>query len=370
MRRRIKYKQLFRKVRFTVNILKKTAALLALILVLTACGGGTISGPDGPTVKVPESGPAADAGTQEDVTPPEDGPGPADDLTVPVRAAALKGPTAMGMVRMMADDGINSYTLAGAADEVTPLLIKGELDMACVPANLAAVLYNQTEGEIVTLAVNTLGVLYIVENGEAVQSVADLAGKTIAAAGKGSTPEFGLRYLLEQNGLDPDKDVAVDWKSEHAECVSALAAGNVTVALLPQPFVTVAQGKLENLRIALDLTAEWDALDNGSAMITGVIIARRAFIEEHPEAVDAFLEDYAESVAWVNANTTEAAALIGELGIVDAAVAEKALPYCNIVCITGKELEEKLSGYLGVLFDALPQSVGGALPEHDFYYGA
>ena len=144
----------------------------------------------------------------------------------------------------------------------------------------------------------------------------------------------------------------------------------MTVALLPQPFVTVAKGKLENLRIALDLTAEWDALDNGSAMITGVIIARRAFIEEHPEAVDAFLEDYAESVAWVNANTTEAAALIGELGIVDAAVAEKALPYCNIVCITGKELEEKLSGYLGVLFDTLPQSVGGALPEHDFYYGA
>ena len=224
----------------------------------------------------------------------------------------------------------NSYTftLAGAADEVTPALIKGELDMACVPANLASVLYNKTEGQIVTLAVNTLGVIYIVENGNAVQSMADLAGKTI------------------------------------------VAAGAATMALLPQPVVAVAQTKLPDLRVALDLTEEWDALDNGSGLITGVVVARKAVVEENPGAVDAFLADYAESVDWVNSNTADAAQLIGEYGIVDAAVAEKALPYCNIVCITGSEMKTKLSGYLQVLSDAEASSVGGALPEDDFYYGA
>ena len=218
---------------------------------------------------------------------------------------------------------------------------------------------------------NTLGVLYIVENGgESVQSMADLKGKTIVAAGKGSTPEFGLRYLLEQNGLDPDRDVTVDWKSEHAECVAALAAGTADLALLPQPFVTVAQGKLEKLRVALDLTAEWDALDNGSAMITGVAVARRAFVEEQPELTGAFLEDYAASVDWVNAHPAEAAELISANGIIESpAVAEKALPHCNIVCLTGEEMHEKLSGYLQVLAEANPASVGGELPGDDFFYG-
>ena len=240
--------------------------------------------------------------------------------------------------------------------------------MACVPANLAAVLYNKTEGEIEVLAVNTLGVLYIVENGESVQSIADLKGQTIVAAGKGSTPEYALRYLLSENGIDPDNDVTIDWKSEHSECVAALASGQATIALLPQPFVTVAQSKIEGLRMALDLTKEWDALGNGSSLITGVIVARREVVEENPAAVNEFLKEYAESVDWVNGNTADAAALIGEYGIVDAAVAEKALPYCNIVCLTGEEMQQKLSGYLQVLADANADSVGGAMPEADFYY--
>ena len=201
--------------------------------------------------------------------------------------AALKGPTAMGLVKLMKDSESGettgneyTFTLAGSADEVTPALLKGELDMACVPANLAAVLYNKTEGEIEVLAVNTLGVLYIVENGESVHSMADLKGKTIVAAGKGSTPEYALRYLLTENGIDPDNDVTIDWKSEHSECVAALASGQASVALLPQPFVTVAQSKIEGLRMALDLNAEWDALDNGSALITGVIVARRGGLSQ------------------------------------------------------------------------------------------
>lgn len=347
-----------------MKALKTLALALALLLALSACG--VIRSDDGPAQVVGGSNPAEEPASETAPESPEEAPPEVSAL----RVGALKGPTAMGMVRMMSDDGVNRYTLAGSADELTPKLIKGELDIICVPANLAAVLYNKTEGQLVTLAVNTLGVLYIVENGgESVQSMADLKGKTIVAAGKGSTPEFGLRYLLEQNGLDPDQDMTVDWKSEHAECVAALAAGTADIALLPQPFVTVAQGKLEKLRVALDLTEEWDALDNGSAMITGVAVARRELVEERPELVEKFLIEYARSVEWVNENTAEAAELVATNGIIESpAVAEKALPHCNIVCLTGEEMREKLSGYLSVLAEANPESVGGRLPEDGFYY--
>ena len=315
---------------------------------------------------------------------------PVQEAPTTLRVGALKGPTAMGLVELMKasdlvsagedvpqaydnlPDAVDSYTftLAAAATELAPQLVKGDLDIACVPANLAATLYQQTEGEVVTLGINTLGVLYIVENGNAVQSLADLEGKTMVASGKDSTPEYALRYLLEENGVDPDTGVVIDWKNEHSECVSALASGAATIALLPQPFVTVAESKMPELRTALDLTEQWDALDNGSALITGVVVARRDVVKAHPQAVERFLEQYAASVDWVNANTADAAALIGEYGIVDAAVAEKALPACNIVCITGSEMKEKLSGYLQVLCDASADSVGGAMPGDDFYYGA
>ena len=315
---------------------------------------------------------------------------PVQEAPTTLRVGALRGPTAMGLVELMKasdlvsageevpqaydnlPDAVDSYTftLAAAATELAPQLVKGDLDIACVPANLAATLYQQTEGEVVTLGINTLGVLYIVENGNAVQSLADLEGKTMVASGKDSTPEYALRYLLEENGVDPDTGVVIDWKNEHSECVSALASGAATIALLPQPFVTVAESKMPELRTALDLTEQWDVLDNGSALITGVVVARRDVVEAHPQAVERFLEQYAASVDWVNANTADAAALIGEYGIVDAAVAEKALPACNIVCITGSEMKEKLSGYLQVLCDASADSVGGAMPGDDFYYGA
>ena len=285
--------------------------------------------------------------------------------------AALKGPTAMGLAKMMRDhenDDTYAFTIAASADAVTPALLKGEIDMACIPANLAAVLYNKTGGAIQVLAVNTLGVLYIVENGDSVQSIDDLRGQTIVAAGKGSTPEYALRYLLRENGIDPDRDITIDWKSEHAECVAALAAGQATIALLPQPFVTVAQSKIENLRMAIDLNEVWNALDNGSALITGVIVARRQAVEENPEAARAFLREYVESVAWTNENAADAAAIIGEYGIVDAPIAERALPHCNIVYITGAELTEKLRGYLQVLYNADPAAIGGAMPDEDFYF--
>ena len=289
------------------------------------------------------------------------------------RVGALKGPTAMGMVRMMEDHADDyAFTLAAAPDEIVPLLVKGELDIAAVPANLGAVLYNNTDGAVRAVAVNTLGVLYIVERGDTVHAVEDLRGRTLVTAGKGSTPEYALNYILRGNGLDPEADLTVEFKSEHAECLAAMLQDASVVAMLPQPFATVARTKAEDMRVALDLNAEWDALQAGaeapSGLITGIAVARAAFIDEHPEAVAQFLADYADSVAFVQENVEEAAQLIGKFDIFEAPVAEKALPYCNIVFIAGEEMKAKLGGYLAALADQDPAAVGGALPGEDFYY--
>ncbi len=286
---------------------------------------------------------------------------------------ALKGPTAMGMVKMMSDgDEAFDFTIAAAIDEVTPLLVKGDVDIAAVPANVSSVLYNNTEGKVRVLAVNTLGVLYIVENGDSVKSFEDLRGRTIYASGKGATPEYALNYLLTANGLDPEKDVTIEYKSEHTECLASLLANENSVAMLPQPFVTTAQMKQPAIRIALDLNVEWDRVQEGSdhpsALLTGVVVARSAFIEENPEAVNAFLDAYQESVAFANENLEETAFLIGQYDIVTEEVAKAALPYCGITYIDGEEMQTRLSGYLQVLFDQNPASVGGALPDENFYY--
>ena len=290
-----------------------------------------------------------------------------------VRVTALKGPTAMGLVKMMDDaDPGYSFEIAPSADVVAPALVKGEVDIAAVPANLASVLYNNTQGGVQVLAVNTLGVIYIVDTSGDVNSVEDLKGRTIYASGKGATPEYALSYILSENGLDPEKDVQLEWKSEHAECLASLLSDPEGIAMLPQPFVTTAQMQNEQVRVALDLTEEWDRLQEGkedaSGLITGVAVVRTAFAEEHPEEVAAFLEGYKESVDYVTTNTAEAAELIGGFDIVPAPVAEKALPACNITFISGEEMKAKLSGYLQVLYDQNPESVGGALPGDDFYY--
>ena len=291
--------------------------------------------------------------------------------------AALKGPTAMGMVKMMSDDAQNDqptfdFNIYASADEITPKLVQGELDIAAVPANLASVLYNNTEGQVQVLAINTLGVLYIVENGDTVQSVEDLRGKTIYASGKGNTPEYALRYLLEGNGIDPDADVTIEWKSEHSECVAALAADPAGIAMLPQPFVTTAQAQNENLRVALDITEEWDKLaeESGSdaALLTGVVVARKEFVEQNPQLVGEFLSLYEKSVAFANEEVEETAKLIGEYDIVPEAVAAKALPECNITFLEGGEMKAKLSAYLQTLMDQNPKAIGGAMPGDDFYY--
>lgn len=301
------------------------------------------------------------------------------DQAVDVRIGALKGPTGMGLAGMMGDapsgvseDNAYVFELAGSADELTPMLVQGDLDICMVPANLAAVLYQKTEGAVQVLALNTLGVLDIVCVDESVQNIGDLAGRTIVSAGKGSTPEYALRYLLESNGIDPDSDVTIEWKSEHAECLAELAADPSVVAMLPQPFATSALSKVEGARIALDLNDAWDeaAQANGSdaQLVTGVAVVRAEFAEQHPEALAAFMEDYAASVAYVNGDVDEAAQAIGDAGIIEAAVASKAIPYCNIVFVAGDQMRSSLSGYLQTLYDAAPESVGGAMPDEGFYH--
>ncbi|MDD6967518.1 MAG: ABC transporter substrate-binding protein [Firmicutes bacterium] len=289
-----------------------------------------------------------------------------------IQVGALTGPTAMGMVRLL-EDGKGTYepTILGAADELVPLILQGEIDIASVPANLAATLYNKTQGGITVLAVNVLGVLYIGEyNTENLQSLADLKGQTIYATGKGSTPEYFLRYVLSQNGIDPDKDVTVEWKSEPSEVVALLNAEQKGIAMLPQPYVTAAAAQLgEGFRVALSLSDEWAALDNGTLCTTAVVMARKEFAEQNPEAVEQFLTELEASVAWVNENVEDAAQLCGDYGIIKAPVAQKAIPQCNLVCITGADMQQSLSGCLNVIFEENPKAVGGALPESDFYYG-
>ena len=292
-----------------------------------------------------------------------------------IHVGSLKGPTTMGMVKLLddCDKGISvnkyTYQMAAAADELTPLLLKGELDVLAVPVNLAAVLYQKSQHEIQLLAINTLGVLYVVEKGG--QTVTDwqsLRGKTIYSSGKGGTPEYTFRYLLAQNGLDMDKDVNMEWVSEPSEIVAQLSAKDQGIAVLPQPFVTVASTKLEGLRTAMDLTEEWDKLNNGSKLITAGLVIRKAFAEEHPAAVAKLLSEYAASVSYVNGNPEEASALIESYDIVKAPIAQKAIPYCNLVCITGGEMKTITEGYLSTLCDQNPKAVGGEMPGADFYY--
>ena len=246
------------------------------------------------------------------------------------------------------------------------------MDIAAVPLNLASVLYNKTSGGVKLCAVGVLGVLYITEfNGETVQSLADLKGKTIYATGKGSTPEYFLRYLLAENGLDLDTDVTVEWKSEPSEVVALLKAENGGIAMLPQPYVTAAAAQLgEGFRAAVSLSEAWDALDNGSRCVTAGVIVRTAFAEAHPEAVEAFLAEMAESVDWVNADPADAGEICGALNIVKAPIAAKAIPNCNLVCLTGEEMISAATGTLETLFALNPSAVGGALPGEDFWFGA
>lgn len=300
-----------------------------------------------------------------------------------LKIIALKGPTGMGMAPLMIkyiaiDAAPYKFSIVGAPDEIAPMLAKKEADIAALPANLAAILSKKTNGEIQIIAINTLGVLSIVSKGDAIHSVSDLRGKTLYASGKGSTPEYILNYLLDSYGLTED-DVKIEWKSEHSECLAAISESDDAnaAAMLPQPFVTSALMKIDGLKIALDLTEEWDKLQmlksSDSALskcVTGVLVARKEIAKSYPEKVDEFLKEYEESVNFVNENVDDAAKMIGSFEIVPENIAKDAIPKCNIVCITGGEMKEKLTGYYKVLFDQNPDSIGGSMPEDDLFYKA
>ena len=295
---------------------------------------------------------------------------------VAVKVAVLKGPTGMGMVKLMEDNANHQenvkyeFIVSGAPDELIGKVVNGEVDMAALPTNMAATLYQKTHGQIQLTAVNTLGVLYIVENGTEINSINDLKGKKMYASGKGATPDYALRYILKQNGIDPEKDIEVDFSVQHAEVAATFAAGDAPIALLPQPHVTSALMKNKNARIALDLTEEWEKAAKGTSQLAvGCMVVQKDFAQKHEPVLSQFLQQYEQSVEWVNANAAEAGILIEKHGILpNAKLAETALPKCNIVFMDANESKDLLNGFYKVLFDFNPASVGGKIPDEAFYY--
>ncbi len=362
---------------------------LAVILLFAACASNatqteprpeTTPAPTAAPTAAPTQAPAptessAPAGTGSGETAGEQGgAAPADETgsePVEVRIGSLKGPTTMGIVNLMkaAEKGETadrySFTMATDASEIAAGIVKGDLDVALVPANLAAVLYNnKTDKGITVIDVNTLGVLYCVTGDESIGSVGDLAGKTVYLTGQGTTPEYSLRYLLDRFGV---KDCTLEFKSEAAEVAAVLASDPQAIGVLPQPFATVAQAQNEALREAFYLSEAWAAVSEGSRSITGVTIVRKDFLTENPEAVSRFIEAHGASAAAANSDVEGTAALVVEYGIIEKApIAGKALPKCGITCLTGEEMKEAVMGYLRVLYDADPSSVGGAMPEDGF----
>ena len=287
---------------------------------------------------------------------------------VTVNIGVLKGPTGMSAAWLMDQNdqklSANEYnfTVAGTPDAITGQLINGDMDIAALPTNAISALYNKTEGKISVLGVNALGVLYILENGNSINSVSDLAGKTVLASGKGSTAEYVLNYILEKNGVIAE----IVWAAEHSEAATLALKGDYDIVMLPEPFVTNVTAKSDAFRVALDLTEEWEALGNGELTMGGIAV-RTAFLEEHPDAVKAFVDEYGKSVALTNSQPEDAAKLIAKYEIAAEEVAKNAIPRCNIVWLHGKDYKAVLENFLGVVYNANPAGIGGKMPGNDFY---
>lgn len=302
--------------------------------------------------------------------------GKQEQQTALVRVGSLKGPTSMGLLSLMElseqeeAEGEYEFTMAAQADELLALMVKGELDVVLVPANVAGVLYQKLEGGVAVVDINTLGVLYMVTGNDEIHSVEDLKGRTIYLTGKGTTPDYVLHYILAGNGMT-ENDYMLEYKSEATEVAALLAEEPDAVGLLPQPFVTAACMQNEALSVVLDLNEEWTKLqgEDGSSLVTGVTVVRRDYLEEQEASVTLFLKEHEKSVEAINDDPAGGAVLAVEAGIVaKEAIAQKAIPACNITYIDGEEMKQALSGYLEVLYEQDPTSVGGALPEDDIYY--
>lgn len=339
---------------------KLTAFLLALVLVLSlaACAGNTSTST--PVSSEESSSQETETSSMEELPKTN------------IRVYTLKGPTGMGMVQLMenaeAGTAANNYTftLCAAPTDIVSAIASGNADIAAAPVNVASALYNKTSGNVQVLGVNTLGVLYILSK-EPLESLSDLQGKTIYSAGQGATPEFVLNKVLRENGINPETDVTVEYLSEHSEVVAQAAAGNAEIVLLPEPNVTALLSKDLGFSIAFDMTEEWGKVCDAD-LAMGCVIARKDFVEEHPEAVAAFLAEYAASVEYVNTDPTAPEAIAKQEIVAAAGVAKAAIPNCNIVLITGEEMKAVMQENLQVLFEGDPSLVGGKLPDEDFYY--
>lgn len=356
------------------NKIKKlaVATAAAMLLLFTAVGCKALKSTDEAVTNTVEATETTE--TEHDTAALETEQEPAAEEAV--RIGSLKGATSIGLVSLMHQAGkaetINDYrfTIETTADTLLPMMIKKELDIALLPANVASILYQKSEGAVCVIDINTLGLLYVVSADDSVASIQDLKGKTLYLTGKGTTPDFAIQYLLEKNNLTTE-DVTLEYKSEATEVAALLAENPESYGLLPQPFATAACVKNSALKEVIDITAEWDLVsaDSKSRLVTGVTVVRKEFLEQRPDAVAAFLTEHQASAEFANTEVEDAAELVADLGIIEKAeIAVKAMPKCNITYIDGEAMKTALSGYLQTLYDLNPDAVGGSLPKEDFYW--
>lgn len=295
-----------------------------------------------------------------------------------IKIATLNGPTTIGVLGLLKGDAsagsANTYKydqIYAGADAFAPMLLKGEIQAAIIPCNAAATLAKNSGGKLQIAAVNNLGVLYILEKGDSIKTIADLRGKTIVSTGAGTTPQYSLEYVLSKNGLKVGTDVTVEYKSEATEVLAALKKGQADIAMLPQPAATNAQKAVEGLRVALDLNAEWEKIEDKAALVTGVLVVNTKFAEENPDAVKILLQDYKKSCDMVTTDLDKIAGYLVEFkigNITNIEIAKTAIPKCNIKYVDGEAMKTAVSGYLNILYNSNPASVGGEMPKDTLYY--
>lgn len=287
--------------------------------------------------------------------------------------AGLKGPSSIGMLRMIESEPVfgedveTEYQIVDEPQLMIARIMSGEADIAAVPINLAAVLYNK--GAPYRLgAVTGDGLLHIVSSREDIGSVEDLKGKRIYCIAQGSTPEFVLRYVLEKSGIDPDTEVELDFSFDHVAIAPQLIAGKVDLAVLPEPFVSIVASKNPAVQPVIDLQQVWAELSGtGDTYPITATLVRNSLYREHPEALKAFFAAYRESIDWANANPAEAGGLAGKYMEMPAPIIAKAMPRLNLRYQSPREARSRVEELYQVFHGFAPASVGGTIPGDEFY---
>ncbi|MDR1798343.1 MAG: ABC transporter substrate-binding protein [Bifidobacteriaceae bacterium] len=344
---------------------RAVTVLVALASLLALGGLGGCTGDDAGGGASPGAATSGTAAGGASASPGQDGTAGGPDL---IQVAALKGPTTMGLVQLMSSSaGLYEFTVAGTADEITPGLVSGDIDIALIPANLASVLYNKTDGQVQVAAICVLGVLHVMTKGVEVESLADLADQTVWSTGKGTTPQYVFEYLLDQAGLSDQ--VTVEYVSQADEVAAKLTTEAKGIGVLPEPYATVVAGQDDAITEALDLTEVWDKVSPDSPLVTGVVVVRKGFVDDRPGDFAAFLAAFKSSTEFTNEHHALAGQLIAAQGITpNATVAADAIDGAHIVYIDGTDAKTAIAAYLDVLYAANPESVGGTVPDDAFYY--